>query len=132
MDTVRKKEVREERVPELKGSKYLWLYSKENLPASQRQRFEALRAVNLRVGRAWVMKEELRTLWHASSLEEARAFWKRWFGWATRGVASTPMKEVTHLIKRHLDNVLTSIVHPITNAVSEGLNSEIQTIKKRA
>ena len=42
IDTVRKQEVREGWVPELKGSKYLWLYSKENLPESQRQRFEAL------------------------------------------------------------------------------------------
>ncbi|MHB1286842.1 MAG: transposase [Leptospirales bacterium] len=27
---------------------------------------------------------------------------------------------------------MTYITHPITNAVSEGLNSKIQTIKKRA
>ena len=131
VDTVRKQEVREGRVPELKGSKYLWLYSKDNLPESQRQRFEALRAMNLKVGRAWAMKEELRTLWHATSLEEARAFWRGWFGWAVRSRLK-PMKDAAHLIKRHLDNVLTYIAHPITNAVSEGLNSKIQTIKKRA
>lgn len=34
------------------------------------------------------------------------------------------------LIKRHLDNVLTYFSHRITNAVAEGLNSKIQTIKK--
>ena len=71
VDTVRKQEVRERLNPELKGSKYLWLYSKENLPESQRQRFEALRAMNLKVGRAWAMREELRTLWHATALEDA-------------------------------------------------------------
>jgi transposase len=131
VDTVRKQEVREGRVPELKGSKYLWLYSKDNLPESQRQRFEALRAMNLKVGRAWAMKEELRTLWHATSLEEARVFWRRWFGWAVRSRLQ-PMKDVAHLIKRHLDIVLTYIAHPITNAVSEGLNSKIQNLKKRA
>ncbi|GFP40540.1 hypothetical protein HKBW3S47_02237, partial [Candidatus Hakubella thermalkaliphila] len=37
-----------------------------------------------------------------------------------------------YLIKRHLHNVLTYFTHPITNAVSEGLNSKIQTIKKMA
>ena len=42
------------------------------------------------------------------------------------------MKEVAHLIERHLPNVLTYITHPITNAVSEGGHSKIQTIKKRA
>jgi len=36
------------------------------------------------------------------------------------------------LIKRHLHNVMTYFAHPITNAVSEGLNSKIHTIKKMA
>ena len=31
-----------------------------------------------------------------------------------------------------IDNVLTYFEHAITNAVSEGVNSKIQTIKKRA
>jgi transposase len=131
VDTVRKRELRDGEVPELKGTKYLWLYSKENLPEFQRARFDALRALNLKDGRAWAMKEELRSLWHASSLEEAKAFWKRWFWWATHSRLK-PMREVAYLIKRHLFNVLTYLVHPVTNAVAEGLNSKIQTIKKRA
>ena len=36
------------------------------------------------------------------------------------------------MIQRHLPNVLTFFAHRITNAVSEGLNSKIQTIKKMA
>ena len=42
------------------------------------------------------------------------------------------MREVAHPIKRHLSSVLTYITHPTTNATSKGLNSKIQTIKKRA
>ena len=41
------------------------------------------------------------------------------------------MRAVTHLIKRSLANALTYTTHPVTNDVSEGLNSKIQTIKKR-
>jgi transposase len=40
--------------------------------------------------------------------------------------------EVAYLIKRRLANIVTFFKHRITNAVSEGLNSKIQTIKKRA
>jgi transposase len=40
--------------------------------------------------------------------------------------------DVAKLIHRHLPNVLTYFAHRITNAVSEGLNSKIQTIKKMA
>ena len=79
------------RAPERKGSKYLWLYAKENLPEAQKERFAALLSLNLKVGRAWAMKEDLRALWQASSLEEAQTFWKRWFWWATH---TLPEKEV--------------------------------------
>ena len=40
------------------------------------------------------------------------------------------MKKVAGMIHNHLDNVLTYFDHRITNAVSEGLNSKIQTVKK--
>jgi len=40
--------------------------------------------------------------------------------------------KVAGMVKRHIDNILTHYSHRITNAVSEGLNSAIQTIKKRA
>ena len=40
--------------------------------------------------------------------------------------------EVAKMLKRHLPNVLSYFTHRITNAVSEGLNSRIQTIKKMA
>jgi transposase len=43
-----------------------------------------------------------------------------------------PVIDVAKLIHRHLPNVLTYFAHRITNAVSEGLNSKIQTIKKMA
>jgi transposase len=36
----------------LKGSKYLWLYSRENVPERRREEFNALRCQELKVGRA--------------------------------------------------------------------------------
>ena len=36
------------------------------------------------------------------------------------------------MLKQHLENILTYLRHPITNAVTEGLNSKIQTIKSNA
>ncbi|MQA17436.1 MAG: hypothetical protein GEV09_26035 [Pseudonocardiaceae bacterium] len=47
----------------LAGSKYLWLYSAENLPERHRDRFAALRAGDLRTARAWAIKESLRHFW---------------------------------------------------------------------
>jgi transposase len=43
-----------------------------------------------------------------------------------------PMVAVAQLLKRHLPNLLTYLKHPITNAVTEGLNSKIQSLKSAA
>jgi len=42
------------------------------------------------------------------------------------------MVKVAQMLKRHLDNLLTYLKHHITNAVTEGLNSKIQSIKAAA
>jgi len=40
--------------------------------------------------------------------------------------------KVARMLKSHLENLLTYLRHPITNAVTEGLNSKIQMIKSNA
>lgn len=35
-------------------------------------------------------------------------------------------------VRRHIDNILTYYQHPVTTAMSEGLNSKIQKIKSMA
>jgi transposase len=47
----------------LKGTKYLWRWSQENVPAWRKEEFAALRAQDLKVCRAWAIKESLRHLW---------------------------------------------------------------------
>jgi transposase len=134
VDTVRKQEHRERMAQgdqTLKGTKYLWLYSRENVPAARRGEFIALRRLELKVGRAWAIKETLRQLWHFRYPGAARRFWQRWYFWATHSRLK-PIREAAATLKRHLANILTYFQHRITNAVSEGLNSKIQTIKHMA
>ena len=132
VDAVRKAEHRRLRAAgdeALKGTKYLWLYAKENLPESERERFAALRALHLKTGRAWAIKESLRELWGYRRKGWALRHWKRWYIWATHSRLA-PMVKVARMIRGHLDNVLTYFDHRITNATSEGLNSKIQAVKK--
>ena len=89
------------------------------------------RPPRLKTGRAWAIKESLRELWHYTRVGWAERHWKRWYFWATHS-RLTPVIETARMIQRHLPNVLTFFAHRITNAVSEGLNSKIQTIKKMA
>lgn len=134
VDTVRKQENRQlaaEDDERLKGTKYLWLYSKENLPEHRRAEFKTLFNQDLKVGRAWAIKEALRSLWHYQSEGWARRYFKRWFFWATHSRLPA-IREVAYTLKAHLDNIVTYCRHRVTNAVAEGLNSKIMAIKRRA
>ena len=42
------------------------------------------------------------------------------------------MIKVAKMLQRHFESIITYLRHPITNAVSEGLNSKIQAIKANA
>jgi transposase len=115
----------------LKGTKYLWLYNRENVPPRQRSTLATLQALCLKVGRAWAIKESLRELWTYRRLGWARRFFRRWFWWATHSRLA-PVCKVAHMLRNHLENILTYCRHAITNGVAEGLNSKIMTIKRRA
>ncbi len=115
----------------LKRTKYIWLYAGENLPERHRERFEVLRAQDLRTGRAWAIKENLRELWNSPNREWAVEHWLNWYSWARRS-GLKPIQDKARTLAAHVDNILTYFVHPITNALTEAVNSIIQTIKKMA
>ena len=132
VDAVRKEENRllmEDDFDILKGTKYLWLFAEENTPEKMAQRFGWIRESNLKTARAWAIKEALRELWSYHRKGWAEQYWKWWYYWATH-CRLKPVQKVAKMIHNHLDNVLTYFDHRITNAVSEGLNSKIQTVKK--
>lgn len=132
VDAVRRQENRlllEEDIDVLKGTKFLWLFAEENVPENMADRFAFVRDLNLKTGRAWAIKEALRDLWSYRRKGWAELYWKQWYFWATH-CRLKPVTKVARMIHNHLENVLTYFDHRITNAVSEGLNSKIQTVKK--
>lgn len=134
VDTVRKAEHRRlsaEGDTLLAGTKYLWLYSAENLPERHDERFAALQDLELKTGRAWAIKEDLRYLWDYKLQGWAEKHWKRWYFWATHSKLD-PVIEVARMIKRHYDGVMTYFKHRLTSATAEGLNSRIQAIRVQA
>lgn len=134
VDMVRKQEHRDLRGEGneiLSGTKYLWLYSRENLPVKKRKVFSALRRKRLRTARAWAIKEDLRRFWSYQTETWARKHFSGWYGWAIRSQLK-PVKAVARMFRKYLPNIMTYLRHRKTNAVSEGVNSMIQTIKKMA
>ena len=115
----------------LKGTRQLWLYNPQNFSPEQVEEFSALKDLHLKVARAWAAKELFSKFWEYQEEGWARRFFKDWFGWVSRSRLK-PVVEVAQMLKRHLDNLLTYLKHHITNAVTEGLNSKIQSLKSAA
>ena len=115
----------------LKKSKYLWLTNPANQNRKQKNAFQSLRHSELKVARAWAIKELAMTLWGYVSRGWAERMWKRWYSWAIR-CRLEPIKKVARMIKRHWQGVMNAVTSNITNASSEGMNSKIQWIKRKA
>lgn len=115
----------------LKGTRQLWLYNPQNFSPEQAEEFSALKDLHLKVARAWAAKELFSKFWEYQEEGWARRFFKDWFGWVSRSRLK-PVVDVAQMIKRHLENLLTYLRHHITNAVTEGLNSKIQSLKSAA
>ena len=115
----------------LSGSKQLWLYGEENLPADRAAEFEQLKGQKLQTSRAWAIKELFRDFWDCQSVAEGRDFFGRWYAWAIRSQLE-PVKKVARMFKRHLDNIVTFFEHHLSNGSIEGLNNKIQSLVKKA
>jgi transposase len=134
VDDVRKKENRElagQGNEVLKGSKYLWLTNPSNWSPDQEMIFRILRKEQLKVGRAWAIKETFSHFWNYVYEKSAEKFFRQWYFWATHSRLK-PVIDTAKTLKRHLAGLLTYLKHHITNAVAEGLNSKIQGIKANA
>jgi transposase len=134
LDMVRK---RENRVlaalddQRLKGSKYLWLHARENVPRKHRRWFATLKRTSLKTARGWAIKEQLRHFWDRTTEAGAIRFWKAWYFWATHS-RLTPIINAARKLHRHLHALLNYSRCRITNAQAEGLNARIETIKRLA
>lgn len=115
----------------LKGTRHLFLFNLENLPKDRVDEFEQLRNSTLKSARAWAIKESFRAFWECRTVEAARAFFERWYRWAAHSKL-VPIARVAAMLKRHIDGLVNFALHPITNAVAEGFNSKIQSIKSSA
>jgi transposase len=115
----------------LKGTRQLWLYGLENVPAKHAQRFEEIWQVNLQTSRAWMLKEVFRNFWLCDTVQQARKYFDRWYSQAIRSRLA-PVKKVARMCKSHLANILTFFVHRLTNGPIEGLNNALQGLIKKA
>lgn len=115
----------------LRKTKFLWLYNRENIPEDKKNQFENLRKKNLKVGKAWSMKELFRHFWSYRNVEEAKIFFRRWYFWVCHSKLK-PMHKVAETLKHRLENLLTYCSMQVTNAKAESINAKIKQLKVQA
>jgi transposase len=134
VDQVRRDEIREkgeEHKELMQDTRYIWLKKPWNLTEKQNLRLSFLEKLNLKINRAYLLKEAFRNFWSYQSRAWAKEYLKKWFWWATHSRLK-PMRDFAWLVRRHEENILTYFDQPINNGTVEGLNNKAKVISHRA
>lgn len=134
VDKVRKEEVKRLEKTEdnpLKKTKYIWLKNPWNLTIKQKQTLGYIQKMNLKVSKAYLLKEAFREVWSCENRVDAEKYLKKWFWWATHSRIK-PMRDFAWLLRRHERNVLSWFDLPIDNGSVEAMNNNAKEISHRA
>lgn len=130
VDEVRRQE--QKKRPELKGSRYVWLFNPEKLKAEYEELLAelSLPKLNLKTARAYQMRLNFKQFYNQDPVF-AEEFLQRWYFWATHSRLE-PMIKAARTIKEHWAGVLRWFESGLTNGILEGINSLIQAAKAKA
>lgn len=115
----------------LKGSKFLFLRNYSNLNDHSKAKLQLLLEANKPLFLMYNMKELLRYFWMFKNPELAKEFLYSWcIDALTSGIRAFIRLGMT--INKYKDQILNYFKHRITNAVVEGTNNKIKTLKRQA
>ncbi len=115
----------------LKGVRWALLKAPERLTARQQIKLAEVQAANRPLYRAYLLKEELRALYHLGDPSLAAEHLKAWLSWASRSKLK-PFIRLARTIRRYRDGILAAIRLGLSNARLEGLNSKVRLISHRS
>jgi len=115
----------------LKGTRYIWLKNPWNLTDNQKIRLSDLLKSNLKIVRAYLLKEMFRKLWNYIRKAWAAKYLKRWFWWATHSRLK-PLRDFAWMIRRHEEGILAYCDLRINNGAVEAMNNNAKAISHRA
>jgi transposase len=114
----------------LKHTKFLWLQG-ALVEGEKALVFDELLARELKTAKAWAFKEAFVEFWSQPDGLLAKRFFEQWYDTVMRSKLE-PLKKVARMLQSLLSGLLNYFDHPITNAITEGFNSRIQSLKSAA
>ena len=134
VDQVRRDEIREKGPAHkvlMYKTRFIWLKNPWNLTDAQQERLGELERLNLKINRAYLLKETFAHFWSYRHAGWAKRYLKRWFWWATHA-RLPPMRDFAWMLRRHEEDILNYFRMPIDNGTVEGLNNKAKLIIHRA
>ena len=129
VERVRRSEWRKDKT--VKGSRFVLLKNPENLTDRQREQLTEITGRNAALAEAYRMKETFRDLYRQPDLPSAKGFLKGWLVVAPQSTLK-PIIQAAKTIRNRAKGILRWYVSRLTNAVMEGLNSQLQAAKRKA
>jgi transposase len=115
----------------VKGTRWSLLKAPENQSIYQLATLAEVQHENRRLYRAFLLREELRLLYHLPDRQLAPAHLDAWLAWASRS-RLRPFIRLARTLREHRDGILAAIELGLSNGRLEGLNSKIRLISHRA
>jgi transposase len=115
----------------VKSTRWSLLKAPEHQSVRQLATLHEVSKVNRRLYRAFLLREELRLLYHLPDPELAPAHLDAWLAWGG-GWRLRPFVRVARSLRAHRDGILAAIRLGLSNGRLEGLNSKIRLISHRA
>jgi transposase len=134
VDQVRRDEIREKGKAHkelMAKTRHIWLKNPWNLTDKQQARLSELEHLNLKINRAYLLKEAFREFWSYTYAGWAKRYLDRWFWWATHSRLK-PMREFAWMLRRHQTDLMNYFRMPIHNGTVEGLNNKAKVISHKA
>jgi transposase len=115
----------------VKGTRWSLLKAPERQTLGQLATLGEVQHANTRLYRAFLLREELRLLYHLDDPALAPAHLDAWLAWASRSRLD-PFVALARTIRRHRAGILAAIRLGLSNGRLEGLNSKIRLISHRS
>lgn len=115
----------------VKSARWLLLRNRQNLSGDQSVRLSELLAANRRLLAVYLLRDDLKHLWHFRYEKSARNFWKQWYHRA-RCSRIEPLRRFAKNLRRFIEDIFTHCHYPLSTGLLEGMNNKIKVIKRMA
>jgi len=114
-----------------KGDRWILNRNPANLTPRQQTKLSQIAQDNEPVYRAYLLKEQLREVFHQPTVAAGMELLDDWILWARRCQISSYV-ELARKVTSHRDGIEAALTHRLSNARVEGLNTRIRLLIRRA